>query len=200
MMASVPYVVPYILGLPATAEIYFGAVLLVGQLVGIIFWIKLTNKLGHRGLFIVGLIWAVLTLGLLFFFVDLWSAVIMVGIVGFGVASIYYGNQLVFSDCIDEIVIDTGKRQEGIYLGIRTFMVRLSIIIQAFTFWVIHISTGFNPTLEKQSDLALLGLRIQFTIAPMLIMVIGLIAFLLLYDLTPEKLASNKDKLKELGL
>jgi len=200
MMASVPYIVPYILGLPASAEIYFGAVLLIGQLVGIIFWIKLTNKLGHRGLFIVGLIWAVIALGVLFFFVDLWSAVILMGILGFGVASIYYGNQLVFSDCIDEIVIDTGKRQEGVFLGIRTFMVRLSIIIQAFTFWIIHITTGFNPALEKQSDLALLGLRIQFTLVPMFIMIIGLLAFLLLYDLTPEKITSNKTKLKELGL
>jgi len=79
-------------------------------------------------------------------------------------------------------------------------MVRLSIIIQAFTFWIIHVTTGFDPSLEKQSDLALLGLRIQFTIAPMLIMIIGLIAFLVLYDLTPEKVALNKAKLKELGL
>ncbi|MFX1339306.1 MAG: MFS transporter [Promethearchaeota archaeon] len=200
MMASVPYIVPYILGLPASAEIFFGIALLFGQLIGIIFWVKLTNKLGHRGLFLVGLTWAVISLSILFFFTDLWSAVIIVGIIGFGVASIYYGNQLVFSDCIDEIVIDRGKRQEGIFLGIRTFMVRLSIIIQAFTFWIIHIATGFDPSLKEQSDLALLGLRIQFTIAPMLIMVIGLIVFLILYDLNPEKVSANKEKLKKLGL
>lgn len=200
MMASIPYIVPFILGLPAIAEIYFSVALLIGQLLGIIVWVKLTNKLGHRRLFIVGLIWAVITLTALFFFVDLWTAVIIVGIIGFGVGSIYYANQLVFADCIDEIVIDTEKRQEGIFLGIRTFMVRLSIIIQAFIFWAIHITTGFDPTSKSQSDLALLGLRIQFALAPMIIMLIGLIAFLILYDLTPAKVKANKAKLKELAL
>jgi Na+/melibiose symporter-like transporter len=79
-------------------------------------------------------------------------------------------------------------------------MVRLSIIIQAFIFWAIHISTGFNPAVKKQSALALLGLRIQFSIAPMIIMLIGLLAFWFLYDLKKEKVALNKKKLKELGL
>jgi GPH family glycoside/pentoside/hexuronide:cation symporter len=200
MMASIPYVVPFILRLPATAEIYFSVSLLIGQLLGIIAWVKLTNKLGHRKIFLIGLIWAVIMLAVLFFFVNLWAAVIIVGIIGFGVGSIYYANQLVFSDCIDEIVIDTGKRQEGIFLGIRTFMVRISIIIQAFTFWAIHITTGFDPASKNQSDLALLGLRIQFALAPMIIMLIGLIVFLFLYDLTPEKVKSNQTKLKDLRL
>jgi Na+/melibiose symporter-like transporter len=199
-MASIPYIVPYLLGLPASAEIYFAVALLIGQLLGIVLWIKLTNKLGHRNLFLVGLLWAVITLFLLFFFQNLWMAVVLIGILGFGVGSIYYGNQLVFSDCIDEIVIDSNKRQEGVFLGIRTFMVRLSIIIQAFIFWAIHISTGFNPAVKKQSALALLGLRIQFSIAPMIIMLIGLLAFWFLYDLNKEKVALNKKKLKELGL
>lgn len=84
-------------------------------------WVKFTPKLGHRKLFIIGLFWAVITLIPLIFFQDLWTAVLIMGILGFGVASIYYANQLVFSDCIDEIVIDTGKRQEGVFLGIRTF-------------------------------------------------------------------------------
>jgi GPH family glycoside/pentoside/hexuronide:cation symporter len=200
MMASIPYVVPFILGLPATAEIYFSVSLLIGQLLGIIAWVKLTNKLGHRNLFIIGLIWAVIMLAVLFFFVDLWTAVIIIGIIGFGVGSIYYGNQLILTDCIDEIVINTGKRQEGVYSGIRTFMVRLSIIVQALIFWIIHITTGFEPASKNQSDLAILGLRIQFSLAPMIIMLIGLIAFLVLYDLTPEKTKSNQAKLKELNL
>lgn len=200
MMASIPYVVPYILGLPARAELYFAIAIFIGQLLGIVIWVKLTKKLGHRNLFLIGLIWAVITLTILFFFTDLWTAVIIVGIIGFGVGSIYYANQLVFSDCIDEIVIDTGKRQEGVFLGIRTFMVRLSIIIQAFTFWAIHVSTGFDPALKTQPDLALLGLRIQFSLAPMVIMLVGCLAFWFLYDLKQEKVDFNKAKLKELGL
>jgi len=56
------------------------------------------------------------------------------------------------------------------------------------------------PALKNQSDMALLGLRIQFALVPMIIILIAFISFLILYDLTPEKNISNKLKLKELGL
>ncbi len=71
-------------------------------------------------------------------------------------------------------------------------MIRLSIIIQAFTFWAIHFSTGFNPSLEKQSELALLGLHIQCALVPLVIIFIGGLLFLMLYDLTPEKVVLIK--------
>ncbi|MBD3255051.1 MAG: MFS transporter [Candidatus Lokiarchaeota archaeon] len=200
MMASIPYIVPYILGLPASSEVYIAAALLVGQLLGVILWAKLVGKVGHRNLFLIGLFWAVIFLIPLIFFQGLMMLVILIGILGFGLGSIYLGNQLVFSDCIDEIVIDTQKRQEGIFLGIRTFMVRLSIIIQAFTFWAIHLTTGFNPGIENQPDLAIWGLRIQFALIPLILMLIAGLLFGLLYDLKPEKVELNKKKLLELNL
>ncbi|MHA1802980.1 MAG: MFS transporter, partial [Promethearchaeota archaeon] len=119
---------------------------------------------------------------------------------GFGVSSIYYGNQLIFSDCIDEIILESEIRQEGVFLGIRTFMVRLSIIIQAVVFWAIHITTGFDPAVQIQTELALWGLRLQFALVPLILMLIAGILFWYFYDLTPEKVAENKEKLKKLNL
>lgn len=200
MLASVPYVVPYILNLPATSEIAISAALLVGQLAGVVLWVKMVDKLGHRKLFLIGFFWAIIVLIPIIFLSNLILISVFIGILGFGLASIYYGNQLIFSDCIDEIVIDSGKRQEGVFLGLRTFMVRLSIIIQAITFWAIHITTGFDPALQTQSELALWGIRFQFALAPLIIMLIAGIVFWYLYDLVPEKVKQNKEKLRELDL
>ncbi|MHA1804195.1 MAG: MFS transporter, partial [Promethearchaeota archaeon] len=117
MLASIPYVVPYILRLPATFEIALSAGLLIGQLAGIALWIKVINKLGHRKLFMLGFFWAAIVLFPMIFLNNLVLYSIFIAILGFGVSSIYYGNQLIFSDCIDEIILESEIRQEGVFLG-----------------------------------------------------------------------------------
>ena len=199
-MASIPYINKFLLNQPASSEIILSAAILIGQLTGIPLWILLTKKVGHKGLFLIGLFWAVFAFIILFFMQELITIFIGIAILGFGVSSIYMGNQLVFSDCIDEIVIDSKKRQEGVFLGIRTFFIRLSIIAQALTFVLIHIFTGFDPQVDNQTPIALLGLRIQFAIVPMIIMFLAGVIFWKLYDLTPEKVERNKNVLEELNL
>jgi len=200
ILASIPYIIPYVLGLHAINEIAIYAALLVGQLVGLVLWIKIANKLEHRNLFLIGFIWAILVLIPIIFLNELWSIALFIGILGFGLGSIYHGSQLVFSDCMDEIVIDSGKRQESTFLRIRTFMVSLSIIIQAITFWSVHVTTGFDPGLQNQTVLALWGLRFQFALAPLIIMLVAAIIFWYFYDLSPEKIKKNKEKLHELNI
>lgn len=203
MMASIPYIVPFVLNLSEKNEIYISATLLVGQLIGIPLWFKYMRKYGHRKLFLFGIILAVITLIPLIFMVEIVGMAIGIGVIGFGVSSIYLGNQLIFSDCIDEIVIKTGKREEGVFLGIRTFFVRLSIIIQAITFTLTSVITGFDPDIEAGTDITLIeniGLRIQFAVVPLFLMLIAGIVFWKLYDLTPEKVQKNKIKLIEMDL
>jgi Na+/melibiose symporter-like transporter len=200
ILASIPYIVPYILNMEAIGELYISAVLLLACLAAVPFWFVVVKKHGARKMFLAGLFWAAIVLIPLLFVQDLLGILLCFAILGFGVSSLFFGNQLVFSDCIDEIVVENQKRQEGVYLGIRTFIIRLSIIVQALTFWAVHISTGFDPSLEKQSNLALLGLRIQFALVPMVIITICGLIFLKFYDLTPEKVNANKIKLKELKI
>jgi GPH family glycoside/pentoside/hexuronide:cation symporter len=200
ILASIPYIVPYILNMKAIGELYISAVLLLACLAAIPFWFVIVRKYGARKMFLIGLFWPIFVLIPLLLVNDLIGVLFCFAILGFGVSSLFFGNQLIFSDCIDEIVIENQKRQEGIYLGIRTFIIRLSIIVQALTFWIVHISTGFDPSLEKQSDLALFGLRVQFALVPIIIITICGILFLKFYDLTPNKVKNNKDKLKKLDL
>jgi GPH family glycoside/pentoside/hexuronide:cation symporter len=200
ILASIPYIVPYILNMQAIGELYISAVLLLACLAAVPFWFVIVRKYGARKMFLIGLFWPIFVLIPLLLVNNLIGVLICFAILGFGVSSLFFGNQLIFSDCIDEIVIERQKRQEGVFLGIRTFIIRLSIIVQALTFWAVHISTGFDPSLEKQSDLALFGLRVQFALVPIIIITLCGIIFLKYYDLTSEKVNFNKLKLKELNL
>lgn len=49
-------------------------------------------------------------------------------------------------------------------------------------------------------ELALLGIRIHSAIVPAILILITILIFWKYYDLTPDKVATNKAKLKELGL
>jgi Na+/melibiose symporter-like transporter len=174
---------------------------LVGQLLGIPVMFLIIKRYGHKNLFLFGIIWAVISLLPLIFLDDLIGISINIAIVGFGFSSLYLGNQLIFSDCIDEIVADTGKREEGVFLGIRTFVVRLSIIVQAVTFTLVSLISGFDPEVGTDPNLAgIWGLKIQFAAVPLFIMLIAGIVFWKLYDLTPEKVRKNKAKVIELDL
>ena len=64
--------------------------------------------------------------------------------------------------------IETSKNIKKVYFGIRIFFARIAFIVQAVVFTLIHISTGFDPALQTQTDLALLGLRLQMALIPML--------------------------------
>jgi GPH family glycoside/pentoside/hexuronide:cation symporter len=201
MIASLPYIVPFILDLKSEYESVISAGLLIGQLLGIPVMFLIMKRYGHKKLFLFGIIWAVISLFPLIFLNDLIGISVNIAIVGFGVSSLYLGNQLIFSDCIDEIVVDTEKREEGVFLGIRTFVVRLSVIVQAVTFTLVSLISGFDPEVGTDPDLAgFWGLKIQFAAVPLFIMLIAGIIFWKLYDLTPEKVRNNKAKLVELNL
>jgi GPH family glycoside/pentoside/hexuronide:cation symporter len=105
-----------------------------------------------------------------------------------------------FSDVIDEIVIKTGKREEGIYYGFRTFIGRFSIVIQAITFGIIHPLTSFNAEASIQPVQAQWGINIGMFAVPALFYLIGFLFMWKVYDLRPKKVSENKVKLKETNL
>lgn len=96
--------------------------------------------------------------------------------------------------------IKTSKNIKKVYFGIRIFFARIAFIVQAIVFALIHGFTGFDPALQTQTDLALLGLRLQMALIPMLFLFLGGIIFWKWYDLKPDKVESIKARLKELGI
>ena len=200
ILGSLPYFVPYILNVSAEFEALLSAGFLIGSLVSIAIWAYLLKKFGNRKIFMIGMfLTGIIIIPLLFISDVIFTALIMI-LVGVGVGAIWIAVYPIYGDVIDEIVVETEKREEAVYFGIRIFFARIAFIIQAIVFALIHISTGFDPTLKTQTDLALLGLRLQMVFIPMLFLFIGGIIFWKWYDLKPEKVEAIKSRLKDLGI
>jgi melibiose permease len=101
-----------------------------------------------------------------------------------------------FSDVIDEIVIKTAARKEGIYTGIRTFFGRLSNIIGPAIIMVVHISTGFVAGAPTQTGSALFGIRVIMGLVPMIFYIVSFLLMWRVYDLTPQKLEEIQETLE----
>lgn len=201
MIASIPYMNQYIFKQPASSEIFITAALLIGSIGSVPLWVKFARKRGNRLTVLVGMLLMAIAIIPLLFVTNVIGAAITTLFIGFGNGAIYIGTFPMLSDVIDEIVVTTNKRQEGIYVGIRTFFMRLSYISQAIIFVTIHVFTGFNPVPgAEQTDLALWGIRIHTALIPMIILIIGALFFWKFCDLMPDKVQNIKDQLKDLRI
>ena len=201
MIASMPYLVRFILNEEAIVESYLLLGFIITGLISVPIWAKITQKLGDfkKTLIIATLLTVFLTIP--FYFVNsLIFAIIVIAIIGIGIVGISVMILPIFGDLLDEATVRNGRRQEGFYVGFRTIFARISIIIQAVTFALIHLLTGFEPGSATQSPRAIIGIRIQLTIIPVILLIIGVAIFWKFYDLTPEKKEGIKKQLKELDL
>ena len=128
---------------------------------------------------------------------------------GIGIGGSWFIDPPMMGDVLDHLAVKTGKRQHAIYYGFQAFFIRFGQSLIILTIAFTHIFTGFVEgakslaELKAQSpsiDLALFGIRIHSAIVPAIFVLITIILFWKFYDLTPEKVAQNKEKLKELGL
>ena len=201
MQSSVPYLVRFFLKMPASALILIMAGLLIGAIISIPFWLKISNKLNdnRKVAIIAGML---MTIGLIpLFILDSYIGII----IGMFIWGLFFGGFWVIlapllADVIDESVAKSEKREEGVYTGFQQFFGRLAIIMQALSFAIVHTLTGFNEGGEVQSPLALLGIQIHFALIPMVFMLIAVLLLWKFYDLTPDKVKANQDKVTELGL
>ncbi len=201
MTGSIPYFVNYILQLEKNIVTIVMAGFLVGALVSIPFWIKILNKINNnrKMILIASVLLAAFTFPILFTS-DLPSIIIIMVIWGTGLGLFWSMIGPVFADCIDEVVVQTKKRQEGVYMGFRAFFGRMAYTIQALNFWIVHHLTGWNDGSKVQTAEAIFGIRIHMVIVPVILILIGAIIFSKLNDLKPSKVMELKEKLKELDL
>ncbi len=201
MIGSIPYVVRFILKEEAIVEAYIFLGYIVTGLISIPFWAKLAQRKGDfKKSFIIGGLLMVIFMIPLIFVETILTVIIAVAIFGIGGIGFWVMMLPVLSDVIDEASVENGVRQEGFYMGVRTLVSRIALIIQAVTFALVHILTGFEPGSATQSATAVFGLRLQVAVIPMILMLIGTLLFWKLYDLTPEKKEQIKAQLRELDL
>ena len=200
MLSSFYYFVRYVLRMEAEIEIYISAAFLLGGMVSVPVWVMLGRKFGNRKAIMIGMALTIFLFMPLLIVSTLIATIISAFLLGIGIGAVWTLRVPAFSEVIDELVIKTGKRQEGVYYGVMTFFGRLSIIIAAITFAIVHEATGYVPGAETQSPIALVGIRVIFALVPMIFYLIGLLVMWKVYDLTLDKVKSNEGKLNELNL
>ncbi|MFW9785362.1 MAG: MFS transporter, partial [Candidatus Heimdallarchaeota archaeon] len=119
---------------------------------------------------------------------------------GVGIGGHWYVDPPTMGDVLDDIAVRTGKSQQSIYYGFQSFVIKFGQAFIAITIALSHVLTGYVQGQAAQDGLALFGVRLHTAIVPAILVLITLILFWKYYKLTPDKVAENKKKLKEIGL
>ncbi|MBD3339564.1 MAG: MFS transporter [Candidatus Lokiarchaeota archaeon] len=201
MIASIPYLVRFLLKMEAAIITVIMAFFLIAVLISTPIWVKIAGKTqNNRKIFLIaGVLLTIFTLPL-YFINTVLGFIIGMFIWGTAVGGFWVMQMPIFGDVMDEAVIETQKREEGMYSGVHIFFNRLSVAVQATMFALVHSLTGFVEGAESQSALAIVGIKIHFALLPMAVLLIGVLIFWWLYDLTPEKVKENQLKLREMKI
>jgi GPH family glycoside/pentoside/hexuronide:cation symporter len=201
MTASTPYLVFFILKMPSSAATLIMAGLLVGVLISVPIWVKLSHKLNdNRKIMMTGAILMGIYVTPLIFLESYITIIIIVIIWGTAQGAYWLMIFPVFSEVIDESVVKTGKREEGTYIGIQQFFGRLGIIIQVMSFAIVHEFTGFVEGADTQTPLAIWGIHMHLAVIPMITILLGALVFWKLFNLRPEKVAEHQLAIKQMKL
>ncbi len=199
LVSSIEYIGDYILP-PETSTLLIFVGYLLGALLTIPIWLRIAKRFqsNQRMLMITAFVMVIALLPMTFAssLIEFSGLAFVMGI-GFGGYWMLMNPAL--ADVIDEIVVKTGKRNDGIFMGFRAFFGRLAIAIQALIFLFVHELTGFVPKVEQTAS-AKFGIHLHTATIPALILVCGVIVYWFLNTLTPEKVALNKAKLKDMNL
>ena len=199
MVGSIPYVTEFVLFRSEDDLMIIMVILLIGMIVSMPIWSHFAQKTNNdRKTMLIACIYLTVVTFILFFVRDYYVMMVAIFLWGTGEGGFWVMMSPIFSNAIDEAVIDVGQRKEGIYNGIQTFVSRAALVIQAVTIGFVHILTGFDP--DSITLLAQLGIQVHFALVPAILMGIGTIIFGLFYKLTPDKVDRNRERLIQLKI
>ncbi len=209
--SSAIYIVTYILDDPENKSLIFimGG-MLVGALISTPLWVIISQRVNNnKKMCIIAGFLMFATFIPMIFIEGLIPWVICIFLFGISLGGQWFINPPTMGDVLDNVAVKTGKREQSLYYGFQTFVIRFGEAFKAFVIAVAHLSTGFvagNPTLADMTDsvdnieLVMFGIRIHTAIVPAILVLVCTLLFWKYYDLTPEKVEANLIKLKELGI
>ena len=201
MLASFFYFTKYNLNAEADMVAVMSAMLLIGGLLSVPFWMLYTNRTNdHRKTFLISAVLMACFAIAMTFIYGLVGTLLIIFLFGISLGGFWVMISPMYSDVIDESVTITGKRREGSYGGIRNFFLNLARVIQAMTLAIVHELTGFVEGSDTQTPLALIGIRLHLGLIPGIFIAIGAIVFWKCCDLTPDKAIQIKEQLIQLKL
>jgi GPH family glycoside/pentoside/hexuronide:cation symporter len=201
VQASVPYLMRFVLKMEASAQLFLQVGFLIGAVISIPIWVKLANKINdNKKVYVIaGVILVIFSIPLSLI-ANYFILIILFILWGVGLGGFWALNRIILSDVVDEAVVNTGKREEGIYSGIFMFFNRLAIIIQVVIFAIVHTMTGFVEGADSQSAQAQWGIQLHIGIIPAIVLLVGTLLFWKFYDLTPTRIEDVQSRLKDMGL
>jgi len=202
MTGSVHYLGDYVLPGEASDTTIIFAGMLVGALISIPLWIFVAKKIQSNQKSLILSAFVIIGALLAMTFVDTYNGyTLTVFLFGLGFGGFWFLITPAMADVIDEIVVKTGKRNDGIYMGFRAFFGRIAFAVQAITFGIVHKLTNFinEPGVEQPAE-AIIGIRLHLSFFPMIFIIIGVIIFWRMNDLNPEKVSEIKKQLEEMKL
>lgn len=167
------YVVPLS---PTQSSLFLGLIFIVAIPFAFI-WAKVAVKISNiQATLIATVLYAVVACT--FIFDDHPISVIITGaFLGIGVSGFLVLLNILLADVIDHDALQTGKRREGMYLGMNGFIVRIGMSLQYAIMGIFFSVTHFDSNANQQTVSAIHGLRFLIGGLPILLL---LIAFLLL--------------------
>jgi GPH family glycoside/pentoside/hexuronide:cation symporter len=197
---SLHYIVKYIFQETIDISIFFYIGYFSGAFIGSFVWVKIANKLKNTKL--VYLLSGVLMLAseIPMFFIKQYNYVVA-SVLLFPFAFCFSGfwstlRVPLSADVLDELSADLGRRNNSIFIGIRSISFQIAILFQSFVFGLVHILTKFNKNLEIQEPLAQNGIIFLFVGIPIILEVLTFLIFWFRYDLTPEKVRMIKKQIE----
>jgi glycoside/pentoside/hexuronide:cation symporter, GPH family len=175
------------------------AAMLVGALAGLPVWTRLARRLENsQGLLSASAIALAAACVPMIFPLGYVGYIVSMAIWGAAFGGFWMLIAPAMADVIDGIVVRTGRRDDGVYLGFRAFFGRISYAVQAAAFAIVHGLTGFaeNP----RSAQAILGIRLHQAGIPAALLVAGFIVFKALNTITPQSARANRELLGQKGL
>lgn len=203
MTSSVNYVAHGVLGFEkgsATTPIFAG--MLIGALISILIWKEVSKKIkNNQKLLVITSFFMAISSASMFLCRTQIQFAIGMFVWGLGFGGFWTFMTPAMADVVDSIVVKQKKRNDGILMGIRAFFMRLSYASQAIVFWLCHKLFGYDASVKGiQSSKAIIGIKLHMTALPALFFCLAAIVMITLNTLTPEKVAENKEKLKEYNL
>ncbi len=179
------------LGLPVESAVF--ALLLITSVLMVPFWVWLSNRLNKNIAYVIGMsFWAVVQL--LIFTIQpgqITYILVLSVLAGISVATAHVLPDALFPDVIEWDELRTGRRQEGIYYGIKNFVRKMTgalaifIALQALG-WFGYQAPPEGATFFQQSPSALMAIRIL--IGPFgALLLFSAVAMAWFYPLTRER-------------
>jgi len=175
-------------------------------IISVLIWIKVAKKIGVKKSYMISLFLAIIGFILFYFIDDLLGLTLVLAFMGVSsAANLGVIFQLAQAEAIDNAAVNSGKREEGTYMGVLRIFSAFSYAFQTIIFAIVTSISGFNASLDwkfgfHQSNLAKLGLKLQMSLIPLTIIIVGTILFVWIYKISKEMAQENVRKLVELNL